>query len=154
VVNVGWRNSRPRYEGVLVVDGIEFAKLRRDLGKTQVHIATLLGVSPKAIQSFEQGWRKIPAHTERQLLFLTYLRQPCAETTTPCWEQRKCESGVRQQCITWELGAGHLCWFINGTACMGRVQESWKEKMRLCRNCEVFRSLVPAIDQVDSGAFH
>jgi hypothetical protein len=132
------------------VDGTEFAQIRRYLDKTQAQIATLLGVSPKAIQSFEQGWRRVPAHTERQLLFLVYLKRLPAETATPCWDKRKCEPEVRQNCVAWELQAGDLCWFVNGTACEGRVQDSWKEKMRLCRQCEVFRSLVPALSEVDS----
>jgi len=33
-------------------------------------MAQLLGTSLKAIQSFEQGWRNIPVHIERQMLFL------------------------------------------------------------------------------------
>jgi hypothetical protein len=33
---------------------------------------------------------------------------------------------------------GHLCWFINGTICHGKVQESWSKKMTVCRKCEVF----------------
>jgi hypothetical protein len=47
--------------------------------------------------------------------------------------------------VVWELRAGHLCWFISGTVCEGMVQESWQEKMELCRRCEVFRSLVPGL---------
>ena len=132
------------------MDGAEFSKIRRYLDKTQAQIATLLAVSPKAIQSFEQGWRKVPTYTERQLLFLLYLKRLPAETTTPCWVKRRCEPEVRQNCVAWELRAGDLCWFVNGTACEGRVQDTWKEKMRHCRQCEVFLSLVPAIDQVSS----
>jgi len=133
------------------VDGTEFAQIRRYLGKTQEEMATLLGVSAKAIQSFEQGWRKVPAYTERQLLFLVYLKRPPAESATPCWAKRQCAPEVRRNCVAWELRAGNLCWFVNGTACEGKVQDNWKEKMCLCRQCEVFRSLVPALGEVDSG---
>ena len=52
----------------------EFSRIRRYLGKTQSQLAQLLGVSPKAIQSFEQGWRNIPVHTKRQVLFLMALK--------------------------------------------------------------------------------
>jgi hypothetical protein len=38
---------------------------------------------------------------------------------------------------------GHLCWFINGTICQGEVQETWEKKMKMCRQCEVFRSILP-----------
>ena len=43
----------------------EFSGIRHLLGKTQSQLARLLGTSFKAIQSFEQGWRNVPAHTER-----------------------------------------------------------------------------------------
>jgi hypothetical protein len=33
-------------------------------------MAQLLGTSIKAIHSYEQGWRTIPVHVERQLYFL------------------------------------------------------------------------------------
>ncbi|MFH1488783.1 MAG: hypothetical protein ABII06_07765 [Pseudomonadota bacterium] len=38
----------------------EFSIIRGHLGKTQAQMAHLLGVSLKAIQSFEQGFRKVP----------------------------------------------------------------------------------------------
>jgi DNA-binding XRE family transcriptional regulator len=60
----------------------EFSIIRRHLEKTQSQMGQLLGVSSKAVQSFEQGWRKIPAHMERQALFLLPLkREPAAESS-------------------------------------------------------------------------
>ena len=47
-----------------------FAKIRAYLGKTQKQMAQLMGTSAKAIQSFEQGWRNITPHIERQMYFL------------------------------------------------------------------------------------
>lgn len=123
-----------------------FVKCRRSLGKTQTELARLLGVSPKAVQSFEQGWRKVPVHAERQLLLLTYLKQLPLSGVRPCWEQRDCEPEVREACIAWEVQAGHLCWFLNGTMCGGKFQGSWDNKMQVCEKCGVFQSLVPAID--------
>ena len=46
----------------------EFSRIRQHLGKTQKEMAQLLGTSVKAIQSFEQGWRSVPGHIERQAL--------------------------------------------------------------------------------------
>ncbi|MFC2013250.1 helix-turn-helix domain-containing protein [Chloroflexota bacterium] len=43
----------------------EFSKIRQHLGKSQNQLARLLCVSPKAIQSFEQGWRNVPPNAER-----------------------------------------------------------------------------------------
>ncbi len=52
----------------------QFAEIRRHLGKTQNQMAQILGVSAKAIQSFEQGWRNIPVHIERQILLILALK--------------------------------------------------------------------------------
>jgi DNA-binding XRE family transcriptional regulator len=115
----------------------EFADIRRLLARTQGQMAQLLGVSLKAIQSFEQGWRKIPAHVERQALFLLAKGKPHAKKPKPCWETRKCSMETRQKCPAWELRIEDLCWFINGT--------SWRKKMMICRRCAVFQALVPGL---------
>ena len=44
-----------------------FTQMRKHLGKTQKELAELLGVSVKSVSSYEQGWRNIPPHVERQL---------------------------------------------------------------------------------------
>ncbi len=125
------------------MDKTEFSQIRYGLGKTQVQLAQLLGTSLKAVQSFEQGWRNIPGHTERQLLFLLTLKRSHGKGNGPCWLIRKCPVEIKQKCPAWEFQAGHLCWFINGTVCEGKVQESWQKKMKICRRCEVFRLVLP-----------
>jgi DNA-binding XRE family transcriptional regulator len=42
----------------------EFKYFRKRLNRTQKQIAELLGTSLKAIHSYEQGWRNVPAHVE------------------------------------------------------------------------------------------
>ncbi|UCF99495.1 MAG: hypothetical protein JSV89_08135 [Spirochaetaceae bacterium] len=120
------------------VDGREFASIRNTLGKTQEQLARLLGLSPKAVQSAEQEWRNISIQTERHLLFLLFLKVSSVENLQPCWLTRNCPSETRDRCPAWELNAGQLCWFVNGTICRGREQDSWKKKMKICRQCEVF----------------
>ncbi len=120
----------------------EFSEIRARLGKTQIKMAQLLGISLKAIQSFEQGWRNIPVHIERQVLFLLASRNPPDKKSRCCWLIRKCPLEVRQNCPAWEFQVGHLCWFINGTICHGEVQEGWEKKMKMCRQCEVFRNML------------
>jgi len=122
------------------MDYKEFNSLRQAFDKTQKQMAELLGTSLKAIQSFEQGWRRIPIHIERQLLFLLTLKQGMAERGRPCWDTRDCAPETRKACPAWEFQVGHLCWFINGTICQGKPQGAWKQKMKLCRKCEVFIS--------------
>ncbi len=123
----------------------EFSAFRHYLEKSQSQLARLLGVSSKAVQSFEQGWRNIPVHTERQLLLLVALKLSDGKKAKPCWVIRKCPAGTRRNCPAWEFGAGHLCWFISGTICHGSVQENWKKKMTICRHCLVFQSMLPVL---------
>jgi hypothetical protein len=120
----------------------EFSAIRSQLGKTQNQMAQLLGTSPKAIQSFEQGWRKIPVHAERQALFLLGLRKNRHGKNRPCWLIRKCPIEVKRNCPAWEFHAGHLCWFINGTICHGQTQKNWRKKMKMCRQCKMFRTML------------
>ncbi len=120
----------------------QFAEIRRHLGKTQNQMAQILGVSPKAIQSFEQGWRNIPVHIERQVLLILALKYHASKKSKPCWLTRNCPVERRQDCPAWQFDAGHLCWFINGTICEGLPRGSWKKKLKLCQECEVYRSIL------------
>ena len=124
----------------------EFSALRKKLEKTQKQMAQLLGTSIKAIHSYEQGWRTIPVHVERQLYFLITRKFFGNNGVQPCWDIRSCPQEQREQCPAWEFSTGDLCWFINGTICDGAVHDSWKEKMKLCRTCEVFKATLAKID--------
>ncbi len=120
----------------------KFKKIRAKLGKTQKELAHLLGISIKAIHSYEQGWRKIPHHVERQLLFL--LSRLLLNSKTPsdkCWDILKCSEKRRKNCPASEFNSGDLCWFINGTKCSGKTHNTWEEKMDECKECRVFKRL-------------
>ena len=52
------------------MDSKEFSYIRQKLNKTQKQMAQLLGTSLKAVHSYEQGWRSIPAHVELCLAFI------------------------------------------------------------------------------------
>jgi len=120
----------------------EFSKIRHNWAKSQNEMGQLLGISSKAVQSFEQGWRRIPMHAERQILFLLSLKQNATNKQKPCWVLRKCSREIREECPAWEFRSGHLCWFINGTICDGTPQKNWRKKMTKCRKCEVFQKAV------------
>ena len=124
------------------MDSKEFIRLRKKLNKTQKQMAQLLGTSLKAIQSYEQAWRSVPASVERQMYFLVSKIDENRERRKPCWVIKKCSPDQKKQCPAWEFKAGDLCWFINGTVCEGSVQSDWKEKMKICRSCEVFSHLL------------
>ncbi len=115
-----------------------FKILRARLGKTQKEMAHLLGISIKAIHSYEQGWRKIPHHVERQLLFLVSRTMGPAGNKPNCWDINQCPENKLESCPAWEFRSGDLCWFINGTKCSGQAHTSWDKKMEECRTCDVF----------------
>jgi DNA-binding XRE family transcriptional regulator len=115
---------------------------RIELNKTQKEMAHLLGVSLTAIHSYEQGWRSVSVHVERQVLFLIAKKRKTESRQEPCWVVKKCPKDVRANCPAWEFRVGQLCWFINGTICEGEVQSSWTKKMRICRKCVMLRPLV------------
>ncbi len=124
------------------MDRKEFARLRKKLKKTQKQMAQLLGKSIKAVHSYEQGWRSVPPSVERQIFFLISLTPENRKSRKSCWTVKKCSADQRKQCPAWEFKLGNLCWFICGTICQGSAQETWKEKMKICRSCEVFSELL------------
>ena len=124
------------------MESSEFKEFRAKLGKTQAQMAQLLGVSLKAVHSYEQGWRSVPAAVERQMYFLVVKQNTRKGKLKACWQVKKCSPEQKSLCPAWEFGAGELCWFINGTICDGTAQKNWKEKMKICKTCEVFGPLI------------
>ena len=124
------------------MDRLEFKSIRKKLSKTQREMAQLLGISIKAIHSYEQGWRSIPVSVERQLFFLLSRIQNTSGNTKNCWSVKKCPPERKKNCPAWEFNSGKLCWFINGTICEGTSQRDWQEKMKICRSCDVFSYLL------------
>jgi DNA-binding XRE family transcriptional regulator len=122
--------------------GKDFCSIRHKLGKTQKQMSELLGISLKAVQSFEQGWRSIPPYVERQVLFSLAMKMGYHGQLPLCWEVQSCPHPMREACPAWEFKSGHLCWFINGTICQGKPRKSWSQKMRLCKTCKVFKSVL------------
>jgi len=120
----------------------EFKYFRQRLNRTQKQIAALLGTSLKAIHSYEQGWRNVPAHVERQMFFLIPRLKENRKSRKPCWRIKKCPPEQKKNCPACEFKAGKLCWFINRTVCEGQVHKNWEEKMKICRSCEVLGSML------------
>ncbi len=119
----------------------EFKIFRSRLGRTQKELAQLLGVSIKAIHSYEQGWRKVPGHVERQVYFLLSRTLQQTGEKKKCWELLQCPKEQMRQCPAYEFQSGDMCWFVNGTRCGGKIHKSWEKKMEMCRKCDVFLKL-------------
>ncbi len=120
----------------------EFVGARARLDKTQKEMSQLLGVSVKAIYSYEQGWRSIPTHVERQVFFLLSRKRNKENRAKACWTIKECPPKRRKECPAYEYNAGRFCWLVNGTICECKAQKNWKAKMALCRECEVMRDLL------------
>jgi len=129
------------------VDTKEFTEIRARLGKSQNQLAKLLCASPKAVQSFEQGWRHITTRVEREMLLLLSLKLKTETQSPNCWEVKKCPTEWRAFCSAWEFQAGHLCWYLNGTYCNGGYHDDWSSKMEICRGCSVFQKLMTPMPQ-------
>jgi len=85
-------------------------------------MSEILGVSLKAIQSFEQGWRRIPAHVERQTLFVLAMKMGSREQGFPRWKIRRCSARCGRSVQPGNLRLVISGWFINGTICQGKPQ--------------------------------
>jgi len=124
----------------------EFVFYRHILDKTQKETAQILGVSLKAVNSYEQGWRNIPPHIERQILFLLAQKVDVQKNEEPCWICRDCPPEKRESCPSWEFQCGDICWFICGTKCQGFPKENWGEKIEICKSCSFFKSFMDKVN--------
>jgi DNA-binding XRE family transcriptional regulator len=124
----------------------EFRFIREELQKTQREMGLLLGLSSRGVQSFEQGWRRVPAAVERQMLFFYSLKCKRKRKIKSCWDFHRCPPEKRKVCPAWESRLGRLCWFITGTLCRGRQDLTWGRKILECRKCPVFRESFPVSD--------
>lgn len=158
--------------------GEEFSRLRKLLGKNQKELAEILGISRKAVESYEQGWRKVPANTERMLYFLLFkLREPLLAGKEACWETRDCPDSARRTCMTWLVQEGHFCWFFTGRLCAARqasqarqgglsagsgsrgesasreqIESGAGSDLSFCRACSVFNGMIDLIRKPDMAA--
>ncbi len=125
----------------ITVEKESFVLIRKKMNRTQKQLAELLGVSLKAIHSYEQGWRKIPLHIERQLWFLIYQKKKQdGVVSEPCWERKSCE--MKDECSAFEFQCGDMCWFVCGTKCECTRDIDVREKMDVCRKCKILKTLL------------
>ena len=116
-------------------------RIRKILGRTQAELAHALGISEKAVQSYEQGWRDVPVRVVIQLLLLLALYRNQGKDDVPCWEIRKCTSAQREQCASYTVGRGQFCWFIGSKECRP-VDEQDADALLPCLSCPVVQRLL------------
>jgi hypothetical protein len=125
------------------LDGHGFARLRSSLGKSQRELAELLGLSLKAVESYEQGWRQVPFHVERMMYFLSLkLSSDGGRDGKPCWDAKGCPEAKRSACVAYVSDEGRFCWFFTGRLCADAGPG-----LEGCRGCEVFASMLQRIEE-------
>ncbi len=111
--------------------------IRSMMGKSQSQMARLLGVSTRAVQSYEQGWRGAPPAIQKQAMLLLYLhRRSDAGPARPCWEVCGCSEQERRDCPAYLLEEGQLCWLATGNRLPGmKGRPTWEAKAARCQEC-------------------
>ena len=120
---------------------VSVREIRAEMGLHQSELAGLVGIRSRAIQSYEQEWRRPSEMVERMLLLIAH-RRGAGLSRCRCWEQKACSPAVRAQCIAYVTRQGHLCWFLTGTLCEGARQRTWSDKLRLCLDCGFMQDLL------------
>ena len=115
--------------------------IRRIMGRTQKEMASAFGISTKTVQSYEQGWRKVPVRAMIQLLVLLALYRKQTMDDVPCWEIRKCSLARRETCASFTVGRGQFCWFIGSKDCRPDSPAS-TESLFPCMDCPVVQRLL------------
>jgi DNA-binding transcriptional regulator YiaG len=127
------------------MSGADFSRMRASLGKSQKELADLLGISLKAVESYEQGWRNVPAHVERLLYFLLFkLSETEIEAEEPCWASMKCPDDKRSKCVAYVAREGRFCWFFTGRLCANAKAE--EADGRGCYTCSVFSRMLARVE--------
>lgn len=121
----------------------DLASIRNELGLTQQAFSRLLGVSIRAVHSYEQRWREPSSNVERMaLLLLIAHRRGASLSRNSCWKETDCPQDRREQCMAYRSRQGHMCWFLTGTLCAGTPTRTWAEKRKLCSQCEIMHRLL------------
>ncbi len=111
------------------------------MGRTQKEMASACGISEKAVQSYEQGWRKVPVRVMIQLLVLLALYRKQTMDDVPCWEIRKCSTAQREKCASFTIGHGQFCWFVGSKDCSPDSPAS-TDVLLPCMDCPVVQRLL------------
>jgi DNA-binding XRE family transcriptional regulator len=121
------------------VDITSLRSVREALSKSQSDLAVLLGVSVRAVQSYEQGWRHTPLDVQKLALLLLYLqRRNGSPPQPPCWVTRGCPPEARDACSAREFGGGHFCWLFSSATQRCRATPTGQDaSLSICVACPV-----------------
>ena len=116
-------------------------RLRDVLGVTQGELAVALGISSKAVQSYEQGWRETPLRVIKQILTLVAMQRADKVQGKACWDLRSCPDKVSSQCLARKLTDGRYCWAVASQVC-DRSSGEEEPSVLTCLHCDVVRQFL------------
>ncbi|MFO1522672.1 MAG: hypothetical protein U1F77_10655 [Kiritimatiellia bacterium] len=123
-----------------------FHCLREAMGWTRQETASILGLSRKAVESYELAWRKVPDRVWKQALTVAAIQRKYPLGTQPCWELTHCRDEVRESCLCRKLTDGRFCW-MTVTKCCRLSLRGEEMGFKQCLSCPVVRQFV----QVGAG---
>jgi DNA-binding XRE family transcriptional regulator len=115
--------------------------VRHRLDCSQTELASMLGISGKAVESYEQGWRHTPDRVLLQLLNLLAIHREQTHTLPPCWEQVQCPPALGAACRSRTLGNGRFCWQIGSPTCR-KIRMDEDQGLDACLTCPVVLHLL------------
>jgi DNA-binding transcriptional regulator YiaG len=118
-----------------------FVAMRTRLGLTQAEAARMLGISRKAVESYEQGWRSVPRSVFNELITILAVRNTGGSGARPCWQIVRCSPAARSQCLAFRVTQGRLCWVVGQATCE-RAVRAGPHGLAACLECPVVRRLM------------
>ncbi len=113
-------------------------KIRKKVGMTQAALSKALGVSIRAVQSYEQGWRDVPTHIMVQLLILAAAYHT-KKDRRKCWETMNCSHEAMERCPCYRTD-GMLCWLVTGR--QSAPCRDGANDISACLKCPVVREIL------------
>lgn len=113
-------------------------KIRKKVGITQAELSNVLGVSIRAVQSYEQGWRDVPTHIMVQMLVIAAAYYTKGDRKK-CWEIMRCHAQTLENCACRKTD-GTLCWLISGR--QSAPCKDGEDGIAACLKCPVVRRLL------------
>ena len=115
-------------------------QIRAQLSMTQTKVAQALGISVRAIQSYEQGWREVPTHILVQLLVLAAAYRSSSPERKACWKITGCLPEIQRKCPC-RCTDGRLCWLVSGRMCAGHTSNKCND-LTTCLKCQVVQQIL------------
>jgi DNA-binding XRE family transcriptional regulator len=116
--------------------------VRGVLGLSQAKFARLLGVSARAIQSYEQGWRNMPRPLVAHVMTVLAIYCDHPAQSPSCWSLTGCPEEARSRCTAFTLGRGHFCWLLTGTTCGKSEKTACASGSQPCIGCVVIKKML------------